>query len=739
MRTLTSTITAEQKKTSVTPRAKLEIKTFGYPVDPQEIRSDTFDWHLVRTCPTLERGLCACASDGSLILTNFIDLTVRFPDPQYDTDYSAWNPTSGGGINGKSIIGAPSTAGDPTEVMMFRISGGNLQYSQSTDYGASFGSWTTICASTFVYLSACYKPNGDICVALAYKAAALTTVGFVERVGGSWDAASTDKALTLTSLYTGAEWFAIAVSSIAYDGDFFVSFIAVIQPTAGVLPIYYRSVYGVWGDGTLVTANTWYPLDGATPIVYEISTALASDVNSIKDITVLDGTSYTKEDIQTKGRILSLMSKRDRSIVSEKARVNISQDSTGERYVYKIANYPILYSYCNGDEIYIMSMDRDFALTAGTFDKANTIQYPYPLALCANSEFIFATSGYDLFMSPLPVDWKFPAAGSWTGSGAGAGTLQIPDTRVVQVKEDILEPQQPNLSITLNNYDDYFANPASLGIERKGQCKLFYGLDISGTPEYSEAQTYYIKNWDYVVEDNAKFFVLNLYSALDLLNLFVFRKGFSLNPSYDPSQYHLYDIIGLIVSCIGGAISYDTRSAECLTIYPRMDVRSGETAGSLAKRLIYFTSDVVRFRGVNCVVSDALSSDSPVYTYSAAQHPAFRVKTSSELKTLNSAYIIGVAGDGRTVYGVSGSGENFITMANPMCYNETMTASMAANIITKSRLLKDIGEMISSPNLGTEIHDVVSINGTNYRITGYSRILDKINHKWEQKLNLTNV
>jgi hypothetical protein len=481
-------------------------------------------------------------------------------------------------------------------------------------------------------------------------------------------------------------------------------------------------------------------VNGADPTAYEISTATASDVNSLKDITNLGTLSMSKDDIKSRGRVLSLMSKRERSVVSEKAKVNVSTTTLNLiSRVCKIADYPILFSYCNGDETYIMSMDRDFALTAGTFDRANTLQYAYPLTLCANSEFIFATDGRKLFMSPLPNDWKFPVAGSWTGSGAGAGTLQIPDSRVVQVKEDILEPQQPNLSITLNNYDDYFADPASLGIERKGQCKLFYGLDVSGTPEYSEAQIYYIKNWDYVVEDNAKFFVLNLYSALDLLNLFVFRKGFSLNPSYDSSQYHLYDIIGLIVSCVGGAISYDTRSAECLTIYPRMEVRSGETAGSLANRLIYFTSDVVRFRGVDCVVSDALSSDSPVYTYSAAQHPAFRVKTSSELKTLNSAYIMGVASDGRTVYGISGSGENFITMANPMCYDETMTASMAANIITKSRLLKDIGEMISSPNLGTEIHDVVSINGTNYRITGYSRILDKINHKWEQKLNLTNV
>jgi hypothetical protein len=147
MRTLTSTILSEQQNNNLTPRAKLEIKTFGYPVDPQEIRSDTFDWHLVYTNAADGWGHSTCASDGSLILTDGTT-TTRFSDPQYDTDYSAWNAAGTISFN-ECIIGAPSTAGDPTEVMIIRkdVASGKLQYSQSTNYGTSFGAWTDICAT----------------------------------------------------------------------------------------------------------------------------------------------------------------------------------------------------------------------------------------------------------------------------------------------------------------------------------------------------------------------------------------------------------------------------------------------------------------------------------------------------------------------------------------------------------------------------------------------------------------
>jgi hypothetical protein len=237
-----------------------------------------------------------------------------------------------------------------------------------------------------------------------------------------------------------------------------------------------------------------------------------------------------------------------------------------------------------------------------------------------------------------------------------------------------------------------------------------------------------------------KYFTISLYSAQQLLSEFVLPKSFDLNPNWNPTQYNLYEIIGLLASCIGGSLTYTSRSAECLTMYPRVTISPQETIVDILKKFIYLTSDVVVFRGVDAIVIDAQDDDPAVYDYGTSDHPIARLSIDSEIKTLSRSHVAGVTNDGRPAYGLSGSsGETFVMLVNPMCVNEAMATAVATNVITKSRLLRDLGDLLTIPNLGTENHDVISVNGIGYRVSGFSRILDKVNHKFQQVLNLTNV
>ncbi len=622
MRTLTDTIRAEQIKNPLTQRAKLEVKTFGFPIDTQLIRRDKFDWHLVHQNASTGGGHACCASDGSLIITDGTTKTVRFATPGYSTDYTTWQPN--GNPPGYTALRTSCIAANPTngEVMIFQLANNKLYYVLSSDYGVSFGVAVEICAAVnYDIVSACYKPNGDICVVVGHDVDSLIpTIGICERVGGVWDAALTTKLIGLggdvsfnyshfisrvqygTPSYSVSSCY-IRNLSVSYDEDFFITMDYEYQSFNPSLDHHYderitysyKTLCGIWGDGVNVTADTWYPTSGGGFYALELTKSPTTDINSLKDLTNFGSSSISGSDIKRLSRISSMMSNRQRALISEKTSLFSGDSDAASLYyysfVYKIANHPLLLSICNGDEVYVMSMDKETTVNEGTFDESNTIVNSYPLQLCANSTYVFAVNGNQIFMSPLPTDWQFPVAGSWTGTGEGASTLTITDDRIWMVNENVLDPQKPELSIVLDDHDDYFLESGltALGITRKGQVKLYYGLDVGGTPEYSEAQTYYIKNWEHVsgsLIPNTKLFTLNLYNTWDLLDQFIFRKGFELNPYDNPNQYTLYQILELIVSVIGGTVSYTTRSNEMTYFCPRINVKAQETAASLLKRVL---------------------------------------------------------------------------------------------------------------------------------------------------------
>jgi hypothetical protein len=80
------------------------------------------------------------------------------------------------------------------------------------------------------------------------------------------------------------------------------------------------------------------------------------------------------------------------------------------------------------------------------------------------------------------------------------------------------------------------------------------------------------------------------------------------------NTHRVYDIISLIIQCIGGTLSYKSYSTAILQ-YPKLEVSAGETGAGLLRRLLALVPDVIYFSGLNAWIVYPQTSDSSTYAY----------------------------------------------------------------------------------------------------------------------------
>lgn len=144
MRTLSDALKAEQIKASRKPLVKLEVATYGHPaaVAASALHWQDFFWERLTaaadaTAPTYH-GL-AVPSDGSVCRLRNAAGTLyyqRVTSPSVSSDWSSWSSF------GSVVAGPIAITAQGAYVVAFGSDGVNLYRRESSDYGASWGSWT---------------------------------------------------------------------------------------------------------------------------------------------------------------------------------------------------------------------------------------------------------------------------------------------------------------------------------------------------------------------------------------------------------------------------------------------------------------------------------------------------------------------------------------------------------------------------------------------------------------------
>ncbi|MFA5077947.1 MAG: hypothetical protein WC541_00505 [Dehalococcoidia bacterium] len=583
MRTLSSALSAEQRRPTRRPLIKLEVASFGHPaaVDAAALQWSDFAWERL-TSPTDSTpvGLHSAAipADGSVcrVRAGATIYYQRVTTPSAADDWSSWT-SWGGGLAASPVAIAARGA----EVITFSSDGVYLYYRKSTDSGASFGAWTVMnntrpcergCAAAF-------KSNGDLAVAHATDFNDPTSLYIQKRVSGTWSTGlgqiSGDHAVSALALYHNGDWNILA---LLLDGS------------------YVRLARGIYGDGGSYAAGTWSGWEFINSYKARVDFSAAMHMRQFRTGRA--------------GRSVPTYYEQVSSIMQQRAVDNLGVD---DPYLAYHASLGAVFSFAKDNQPWFYRLKPGTAFKDSDWSRAWPLDVTatYGLALACDGTYLYATAPDQVWRTALPGSWAPPTP------GAGAGTdYSIAAADIVAVKETVKDHVPSSLEVTLDNargaYNSIGGGGASAAgkLKRGAQVTLSIGYRAT-TDLYSVAGKYYVERISYARAPGLSRLIVGCIDAWGLLQRYSFNRPVFWNEYSD--AYTVYDLIEKVVQAVGGRLSYKSRSADINGTYPRFEVHTGENAAVVLRQLLALVPDVIFFSGLTGYIVYPQATDSASY------------------------------------------------------------------------------------------------------------------------------
>ncbi len=647
MKSLPQTILIEQVNPTPTAAVKVEIQSYDFPADVHSISYKQFDANAVYQNASTTGARACCASDGSLIYFNGTTIT-RFATPSPTTDFSSLGAT---GTPTFHNAGAFDIAANPTsgEVIAFRTtSSTHIELNTSTNYGVTWGGWTWSFTSAYAanFVRASFNSSGDIMLLVNAPASASYSYQpvFRRRISGTWIPSGTT---VWTNCYfvpdisesgffslrwaakgqnpDGSWWYSsysgnvyLRNAEVCYDGSWFILG-TLYQDNSGDGSIYYD------GTGPLSYRVGMYfgTITNAGSYTYGGQCNITDSKMAITSLTQISNMGMSTSQMgqlppDLQGRL------RDSIYINTATPYNggsiaMNQEQTlievvyPYAYIIKLSNgKPPIVSFHDNGKNHFISMREDLPLTNGVFGDAIAFTMDFPVNLCANTDYIFAYNGNQIFICPMWYDWAIPTVGTGAGS-----KLALTTSRIQRIQENV-QPNSDTLDIVCNNSDNYFNSPgvgALVVLEKGSRINLYLGFNIGGVDTTNEYTRYFVDNWEYTREPNLSQFILHCTGAWGLLQDYKFPRNVSFNYLGATTTYNIYQLIEMMVKAIGGTLTYINRSTSMTTIYPKIDIQAGYNAAELLIRLLGLVLDQIKFFGNDATIIYPQSTDSPIYYY----------------------------------------------------------------------------------------------------------------------------
>lgn len=587
MRSLSSAFISAQKQPARKPLVKLEVATFGHPAaaaDAELLWSD-FTWErLTSPSDSTPVGFHAVAipGNGSLCRIRMEGANIRYQrvtSPGPGSDWSTWT-NFGSGVAGHPV----AIAALDKEVIAFCDDGTYMYYRRSTDYGATFGGWTALNSTRPCErgLAAAFKSNGDVAIVHASDANDPKSLYLERRISGSWPGSarqiSGDYEISALAMYHDGDWNIIA---LMLDGS------------------YLRLCRGIYGDGDQYSAGTFSGWQAINSYTAKVSFQ----------------TQLSLRQFQTKrpGRYVPTYLERVAAVNEMRISDTLGMDdpflcyhaSLGAVLSFTRENQPWFYRLKTGTEFKDSYWDRAYPLT--------TIA-TYGLSLACDGTYLYAAAPNQVWRAHLPGDWSPPAAGS------GAGTFYtVPTAYIVGIREKVASLSPSTLKITLDNSRGYF-NVIGSGSEvdykqsmkRGSQVKLSIGYRTT-VNLLSVAGYYFIDSISYQRKPGEASMSLHCIDAWGLLERYAFTSPVAWNVY--ANTLTAYQLIEKLVQAVGGSLSYVSRSTDITTIYPRVEVHTGENAAHVLREVLSLVPDVIYFVGLSAKIIYPQASDTAGYSF----------------------------------------------------------------------------------------------------------------------------
>jgi hypothetical protein len=599
MRSLSDALLGAQKTgTPRKPLVKLEVQAYGHPALSSIIQWQLFGWQRFYSgSEAKDSHGAAIPGDGSLIRVRKSGTNLylsRITAPDSSSDYSQWGASFGGvPANAKVAIAAKGSA-----VMVVSMDASSLWRRESSDNGATWGSWTQMSNARPCErgVAVAYKPNGDCAIVHASDVNDPASLYLQKRTSGTWS----------TGLGQRAGDWEIEGLAMYYDGDW--NIIALVLEGS-----YVSVVRVVYGDGYRVTAGTWG--ENAKIGLGRARVDVASQVR-MRRFKVGWPVGFRR--MQPFGpwepRTASTYWERHQAVVESLAGETL--DVSGA-YLTKPSNYPVLLSLSRQNQPWLFRLKPGSDFYDYNWNKASFIDTlaSRGMAVACDSYYIWATQANEVWRSALPSCWTAPTP----GSGAG-DKITIPIAKIASITQSEEPERQSELVVELDNSKGMYNTPGegSLAVMKRGsRVNLHIGYKTKSGDQLSEAARYFIESMEYKRGPGMAAFILHCIDAWGLLERYQFNKPVEWNIGSD--EFTCYQLVGKVVQSIGGTLSYKSKSSLIDSLYPRLDVGAGESAASVLRRLLNLVPDVIYFFGLDGYIVHPQASDSAVYRYKFPQ------------------------------------------------------------------------------------------------------------------------
>jgi hypothetical protein len=147
-------------------------------------------------------------------------------------------------------------------------------------------------------------------------------------------------------------------------------------------------------------------------------------------------------------------------------------------------------------------------------------------------------------------------------------------------------------------------------LKRGSQVRLSIGYRTA-SDLLSVAGYYFIEAIEYSRKPGESLFVLHCVDTWAFLQLYRFNRPVEWN--YASNEFTVYQLIEKVMQSVGGSLNYVSRSSDITGIYPRFDVRTGESGAGVLKRLFALVPDVIYFVGLTGYIVYPQASDPASY------------------------------------------------------------------------------------------------------------------------------
>jgi hypothetical protein len=604
MRSINDALLAEQTRPTRKPLVKLEVQAYGHPTATPSggIQWELFGWQRFYSgSETKDSHGLTMPGDGSLIRVrkNGTSLYLsRVTSPSPGSTYSSWGSSFGGVVANAKVAIASLGA----NVIVVSCDASMLWRKESSNYGASWGSWTSMANTRPCEraVAVAFKPNGDCLIVHASDVNDPTSLYIQKRTSGTWS----------TGLGQRLGDWEIEGLAMYYDGDW--NIIALVLEGS-----YVSVVRMVYGDGYKVTANTW--ADDAKIGLGRARVDVAAQVR-LRQFEVGWPVGFRR--MQPYGswepRTASTYWERHHAVIDALAGEVL--DVSGP-YLLKPAtscSRPLL-SLARQNQPWLFRLKPGTDFIDYNWNKASTMEslasWGMALATDPAGEYIWATQPNEVWRTPCPGSWSPPTPGSGPGD-----KISLPISKISRISEVVDPEQQSALTVELDNSKGTYNSPGtgSLAVLKRGsRVNLHIGYKTPSGDQLSEASRYFIEGMEYKRDPNTQSFIIHCVDAWGLLQRYQFPKPVEWNVGSD--EFTCYQLIEKVMQTVGGTLGYKSRSSLITSLYPQIEVGAGESGASVLRRLLNLVPDVIFFFGLDAYIVYPQEGDTIVYKYKFPQ------------------------------------------------------------------------------------------------------------------------